>query len=78
MRLFVFFCIKKQKMLEKNHYKTIVVSDVHLGSKGSKAKELSRFLRANTCDKLILNGDIIDGWQLQRGGKWKKKAYAFY
>lgn len=64
-------------MLEKNHYKTIVVSDVHLGSKGSKAKELSRFLRANTCDKLILNGDIIDGWQLQRGGKWKKKHTRF-
>lgn len=64
-------------MLDRNHFKTIVVSDVHLGSKGSKAKELSRFLRANTCDKLILNGDIIDGWQLQRGGVWKKKHTRF-
>jgi UDP-2,3-diacylglucosamine pyrophosphatase LpxH len=64
-------------MLRKNHYKTIVVSDVHLGSKGSKAKELSRFLKANTCDKLILNGDIIDGWQLQRNGKWKRKHTRF-
>ncbi len=64
-------------MLDRNHFKTIVVSDVHLGSKGSKAKELSRFLRANTCDKLILNGDIIDSWQLQRGGVWKKKHTRF-
>jgi len=51
---------------------------VHLGSKGSKAKELVRFLKKNTCDKLILNGDIIDAWQLKRSGKWKKKHTRFF
>jgi UDP-2,3-diacylglucosamine pyrophosphatase LpxH len=60
-------------MLPRNHYKTIVISDVHLGSSGSKAKECARFLKSNTCDKLILNGDIIDGWQLSSGGEWKKR-----
>lgn len=65
-------------MLQTNHYKTIVVSDVHLGTKSSKAKELVRFLKNNTCEKLILNGDIIDGWQLKKGGKWKKKHTRFF
>jgi UDP-2,3-diacylglucosamine pyrophosphatase LpxH len=64
--------------LKRNHYKTIVLSDIHLGIKNSKAKEVVRFLKSNTCDTLILNGDIIDGWQLKRGGKWKKKHTRFF
>lgn len=64
--------------MKRNHYKTIVLSDIHLGIKNSKAKEVVRFLKSNTCDTLILNGDIIDGWQLKRGGKWKKKHTRFF
>jgi len=62
----------------RNHYKTIVLSDIHLGSKNSKAKEVVRYLKKNTCDKLILNGDIIDGWQLKKGAKWKKNHTRFF
>jgi UDP-2,3-diacylglucosamine pyrophosphatase LpxH len=62
----------------KNHYKTIVISDVHLGTKGSKAKEVVKFLKKNTCEKLILNGDIIDGWQLKKYGKWQKIHTQFF
>ncbi len=58
--------------------KTIVISDVHLGTKGSKAKELVRFLKQYTCENLILNGDIIDGWQLKKSGKWKRKHTRFF
>ena len=54
-------------------FKTIVISDIHLGTKDSKSKELSKFLKYNHCRKLILNGDIVDGWHLRRRGKWKKK-----
>ncbi len=61
-----------------NQYKTIVVSDLHLGSEGSKAKEVVAFLKSTSCDRLILNGDIIDGWQLKKGGSWKKKHTAFF
>lgn len=61
----------------KTHFKTIVISDVHLGTSGSKAKELVNFLKLNTCDTLILNGDIIDGWQLKKYGVWKKKHTKF-
>lgn len=61
----------------KQHYKTIVISDVHLGTSGSKAREVVDFLKNNTCDLLILNGDIIDGWQLRKYGVWKKKHTRF-
>lgn len=59
-------------------YKTIVISDIHLGSTGAKAKEVNEFLKLNSCEKLILNGDIIDGWQLKKGGSWKKKHTGFF
>ena len=60
------------------HYRTIVLSDIHLGSQDSKAKEVVRFLKKHSCEVLILNGDIIDGWQLRRSGKWKKKHTRFF
>lgn len=60
------------------NYKTIIISDLHLGIKSSKAKEVVKFLKNNTCEKLILNGDIIDGWQLKRSGQWKKKHTKFF
>ncbi|MGJ3235344.1 UDP-2,3-diacylglucosamine diphosphatase [Marivirga sp.] len=60
------------------HYKTLVISDVHLGTKGSKAKELVKFLKQCSCDRLILNGDIIDGWQLKKYGTWKRKHTRFF
>jgi UDP-2,3-diacylglucosamine pyrophosphatase LpxH len=64
--------------MEPFNYKTIVISDVHLGTTDSKVKELVRFLKKSTCEKLILNGDIIDGWQLRKSGKWKKKHTRFF
>lgn len=62
----------------KTHYKTIVISDVHLGTKGAKAKEIARFLKQYRCENLILNGDIIDGWQLKKSGSWKRKHTRFF
>ena len=61
-----------------HHYKTLIISDLHLGVKASKAKEVVRFLKMHTCDTLVLNGDIIDGWQLRKSGKWKKKHSRFF
>lgn len=59
------------------NYKTIIVSDLHLGRKDSKVDEIIEFLKENECETLILNGDIIDGWHLQRGGKWSKTHSKF-
>ncbi|MCB0429548.1 MAG: UDP-2,3-diacylglucosamine diphosphatase [Flavobacteriales bacterium] len=62
----------------KAYYKTIVISDLHLGIRSSKAKEVVKFLKNHACDKLILNGDIIDGWQLRKSGAWKQKHTRFF
>lgn len=55
----------------KLNYKTIILSDVHLGTSHCKIDEVNDFLKYTRCERLILNGDIIDGWQLKRSGKWK-------
>ena len=67
-------------MYNQKFYPTIVISDVHLGTEHSKTRELADFLRTVNCEKLILNGDIIDGWHLQKGGKgkWKKEHTDFF
>ena len=65
-------------MKQATLFRTIVLSDLHLGTAGSKAKEATDFLKNHSCQKLILNGDIIDGWQLRQHGVWKKKHTAFF
>jgi UDP-2,3-diacylglucosamine pyrophosphatase LpxH len=52
------------------HYKSIFISDVHLGSKGCKADLLCEFLKENTSENLFLVGDIIDFWRLKRKFYW--------
>ena len=54
-------------------YKTVVISDLHLGSKSSRRDDIIKFLDDIKTDTLILNGDIVDGWALKRGSKWTKK-----
>lgn len=54
-------------------YQYVIVSDLHLGTKDSKCNEFLDFLEQHPCDTLVLNGDIVDGWALNRGSKWKKK-----
>ncbi|MCX6875803.1 MAG: glycosyltransferase [Verrucomicrobia bacterium] len=51
--------------------RTVFLSDIHLGTSESKADEVVEFLKHLHCRKLILNGDIIDGWALRRGGRWR-------
>jgi len=55
-----------------NYYRTIIMSDLHLGARQSQTDKILHFIQNNTAEKLILNGDIIDGWALKNGGKWKK------
>ena len=49
------------------------MSDLHLGSKACRSKDIIKFLENVSCYNLILNGDIIDGWALKRGSKWKEE-----
>ncbi|MES0873847.1 UDP-2,3-diacylglucosamine diphosphatase [Sinimarinibacterium thermocellulolyticum] len=57
----------------KTHYRTIWISDVHLGTPGCKAAHLVDFLKHHTCDHLYLVGDIVDGWKLRSGWYWPQE-----
>jgi UDP-2,3-diacylglucosamine pyrophosphatase LpxH len=56
----------------KKTYRTICISDVHLGTKDCKAEQLNNFLKNNSCETLYLIGDIIDAWKIQQN-RWKWK-----
>lgn len=71
-----FLC--KALVMKRTQYRTIVLSDLHLGIKASKAKQVIHFLKHTRCQTLLLNGDIIDGWQLRKNGKWKKQHSNFF
>lgn len=52
------------------HYKTVFISDIHLGTKACQADMLLDFFRHMRCDTLYLVGDIVDGWRLKRKWFW--------
>ncbi len=52
------------------HYRTIWISDIHLGTPGCQADYLLDFLKHHDSDTLYLVGDILDGWQLRKGWYW--------
>ena len=54
----------------QNYYKTVFISDVHLGSKHCKAEALLSFLKNMRCEQLFLVGDIVDVWAMQKRVHW--------
>ncbi len=54
----------------QHRYRTIWLSDIHLGTSGCQATYLLDFLRYNDSEYLYLVGDIIDGWQIKKGWFW--------
>ncbi|HEX3064543.1 MAG TPA: UDP-2,3-diacylglucosamine diphosphatase [Candidatus Polarisedimenticolia bacterium] len=55
-----------------NHYRSIWISDIHLGTRGCKADFLLDFLKHTESDYLYLVGDIIDCWRLRRYWYWQQ------
>jgi len=54
----------------KKRYRTVWISDIHLGTRGCNAQMLVGFLRSIECRTLYLVGDIVDGWRLKKGWYW--------
>ena len=54
-------------------YKSVFISDLHLGSKHCNAEKLLKFLDGLETEKLYLVGDIVDGWRLQKKWYWPNK-----
>ena len=51
-------------------YRTVFISDAHLGTRGCRSDFLADFLERVTCEKLFLVGDMIDGWRLRKHWYW--------
>jgi len=54
----------------RSGYRTVWVSDLHLGTRGCKAELLLDFLENVSCERMYLVGDVIDGWALRRKVYW--------
>jgi len=52
------------------YYRSVWLSDLHLGFPGSRAEDVVAFLKSVQCDRLYLVGDIVDLWYMQRGFAW--------
>src|SRR5438874_2282960 len=56
----------------ERRYRTIWISDIHLGTPSCRASDLLDFLRWNESDTLYLVGDVVDGWALRRSWHWEQ------
>lgn len=53
-------------------FRSIWISDIHLGTEGCQAEMLLDFLKHTESDYLYLVGDIIDGWRMKKNWYWKQ------
>jgi UDP-2,3-diacylglucosamine pyrophosphatase LpxH len=58
---------------EVRYFRTLFISDVHLGSKAAQAEFLLSFLKHHDAQKIYLVGDIVDGWRLRRSWHWPQE-----
>lgn len=60
----------ERTVIERRRYRTIWISDIHLGTRGCNAAMLIDFLDHVDSERLYLVGDIIDGWRLKKKFFW--------
>lgn len=51
-------------------YRTLFLSDLHLGTRAAQAELLLDFLKYHDAETIYLVGDIVDGWRLKKGWYW--------
>jgi UDP-2,3-diacylglucosamine pyrophosphatase LpxH len=54
-------------------FRTLFISDVHLGTRGCQAERLLDFIRYHDADTVYLVGDIVDGWALRSNWHWPQQ-----
>src|SRR6478752_10157941 len=52
--------------MERRSIEVVVMSDLHLGTYGCHAREIVQYLKSISPQLLVLNGDVIDGWQFSK------------
>jgi UDP-2,3-diacylglucosamine pyrophosphatase LpxH len=58
---------------EVRHVRALFLSDVHLGMKPTRVKQLIEFLRVHDAETIYLVGDILDGWRLAKAWHWPEE-----
>jgi UDP-2,3-diacylglucosamine pyrophosphatase LpxH len=56
-----------------NYYRSVFISDVHLGTRMSQPAALLDFIKTFECERLYLVGDIIDGWAMSKSFYWPQE-----
>lgn len=62
--------IPERVICRRRQYRTIWISDVHLGTRGCNADMLIDFLDHVDSETMYLVGDMIDGWRLKKKFYW--------
>ena len=62
--------ISSEQPKTPGQYRSLFLSDIHLGTRGCQAALLLDFLKHHQAERIYLIGDIVDGWRLQRGWHW--------
>jgi UDP-2,3-diacylglucosamine pyrophosphatase LpxH len=62
--------VPERTLGERRKFRTIWISDIHLGTKGCNAAMLIDFLDHTDSETMYLVGDIIDGWRLKKKFYW--------
>lgn len=60
----------------RQYYRTVFLSDIHLGYKHCQAEFLLDFLRQVRCERLYLIGDVIDMWAMKHRFHWPRHHHA--
>jgi len=55
-----------------NSYRSVFISDIHLGTKMSQADQLLEFMKTFECEKIYLVGDIVDCWAMSKKKIWSQ------
>jgi UDP-2,3-diacylglucosamine pyrophosphatase LpxH len=64
--------LSRRDSIVRQRFRSIFISDSHLGSSAACAEELAYFLKRIECDALYLVGDVLDMWRLKRRWYWPK------
>ncbi|MES2754185.1 MAG: UDP-2,3-diacylglucosamine diphosphatase [Pseudomonadota bacterium] len=62
--------IRLRPASDRRRFRTIWISDVHLGTRGCNAAMLVDFLDRTDSETMYLVGDMIDGWRLKKRFHW--------
>lgn len=65
-------------MADKLDVRSVFISDLHIGYKGSDLASVVDFLRNVRCRYLFLNGDIVDSWKLEQLWSWPDMGTAIF